>query len=149
MKALQKYQHGQSLLELVVAIGVVAVIVTGLVNAVTSSLRFGQASRDRSQAVKLAQEGIELARSERDSSIWTDFLTFSGADTETWCLNESGSWSLAPSDNNCPVTPQSRFWRYVTFDWNDPIMEVNSEVSWGDRSETNTVFFETFLSERQ
>lgn len=123
---------GQTILELVVALGVVSLVLTALVSAATASLRFSQAGRFRGLGVKYAQEGIELTRKLRDSSTWTDFMTYSGAGTERWCLTSVAVWSL-DTGSGCPIAAGSPFWRTITFTWQDPLMEVSSEVSWGER----------------
>lgn len=123
---------GQTILELVVALGVVALVLTALVAAATASLRFEQAGRFRGLGVKYAQEGIELTRKLRDSGTWNDFMSYSGTGTERWCLSATAVWSLDTGDG-CPLAGGSPFWRSVIFVWQDPIMEVTSEVSWGER----------------
>lgn len=145
MKRTVGYESGQTLLELVVALGVVAVVLMGLVSAVTSSLRYGQASRFRSRSVKYAQEGIELARKLRDASTWDVFLSYSGTGTKNWCLSESGAWS-ADDGTGCPIAAGSPFWRSVAFVWNDPVVEVTSQTSWGEHTSSTTVALKTFFS---
>lgn len=58
--------RGQTLLELVVVIGVSVLIVGALVFATISSLRNAQFSKNQTQATKLAQERIERVRAGRD-----------------------------------------------------------------------------------
>ena len=82
--------RGQTLLELVVSVGVVAFVVLGLVAAVTSSLRFGQSSRSRSSAVKFAQEGMERTRGLRDGKPWNEFLTYADTSAKVWCIYSAG-----------------------------------------------------------
>lgn len=59
-------EKGQSLLELVVVIGVVVIVVGALVFATIASLRNASFSRNQAQATKLAQEGLEWVRLGRD-----------------------------------------------------------------------------------
>lgn len=140
------YRRGQTLLELILALGVIAVVLTGLVSAVTTSLRYGQSSQYRSRGVKYAQEGLELARKLRDSNSWETFFTYSGAGTMSWCLNDVGIWTQSDG-SGCPMASGSMFWRTITFTWSDPIMDVESEVSWEDRSPLSRVAFRTYLSQ--
>ncbi|MBI5019118.1 prepilin-type N-terminal cleavage/methylation domain-containing protein [Candidatus Gottesmanbacteria bacterium] len=145
MKQCRRYERGQTLLEIVVALGVIAVVLTGLVTAVTASLRYSQVSKYRSQGVKFAQEGVELARKLRDTSPWADFSAYSSG-TGAWCLNEAGSWSVSDG-SGCPIAVGSTFWRTVTFVLSGSVMDVTSEVSWGDRSTGSTVTLRTYLSD--
>jgi type II secretory pathway pseudopilin PulG len=146
MKRERRYEQGQTLLEIVVAVGVIALVLTALVTAVTASLRFSQSGRFRSQAVKYAQEGIELTRKLRDTRPWTEFTTYSGAGTATWCLSESGEWTTSDG-SGCPLTPTSNFWRTITLTLNGSVMDVVSSVSWGERTQSSTVTLRTYLSD--
>jgi len=145
MRRYSSYERGQTLLEIVVALGVIAVVLTGLVTAVTASLRYGQASKYRSQGVKYAQEGLELTRKLRDTSPWTDFLTYSDGGG-VWCLNQAGAWSTS-AGTGCPIVAGSTFWRTITFTVNGSVMDVTSEVSWGERNLSSTVTLRTFFSD--
>jgi type II secretory pathway pseudopilin PulG len=58
-------KNGQSLLELVVLIGVIIVVVTGMVTTIMFGLKNSQLSQNQLQATKLAQEGLELMRTAR------------------------------------------------------------------------------------
>lgn len=145
MKRYTPHESGQTLLEIVVALGVIAVVLTGLVTAVTASLRYGQASKFRSQGVKFAQEGLELTRKLRDTSLWTDFLAYSDGGGE-WCLDQAGAWTVS-GGTGCPMTNGSTFWRTVTFTINGSVVDVTSEVSWGERNPSSTVSLRTFFSD--
>lgn len=59
-------EKGASLMELVVVVGVSAIVVGALVFATIASLRNAQFSKNQAQATKLAQEGIERVRAGRD-----------------------------------------------------------------------------------
>jgi len=67
-----KQQQGQSLVEMIVVIGVVVLLTTGIVVGTTTSLSRSETSETRSQALSYAQEGIELARGLRDAG-WNTF----------------------------------------------------------------------------
>lgn len=128
-----------------VAIGVVAIVMTALVSAVTASLRYSQATRLRSRGVKYAQEGLELTRKLRDINIWTIFQAYSDG-TGRWCLNEIGAWTVDDASGVCPLNAGSNYWRRVSFVWNDPRMEVTVTVSWGERTTPSTVELKTYFT---
>lgn len=148
MKKRRYFLRGQTLMELVIAIGVVAIVASALAAAVTSSLRYGQASRFRSRAVKLAQEGIELARTLRDTSTWSTFEGYATTGTGSWCLSDVGVWTQDTSGGDCPITEGSTFWRSVAFTWNaiENRMEILVTVSWGERNSASTVNLHTYLT---
>lgn len=120
----QKYSKGLSLVEVLVSVGVVILLVTGLVAGMTSALRTTQVSRNRSLANKLSQEGMEQVRSLRDSS-WVEFQSVGTTGTAIYCLGDSApSWaSPVVSGNDCTEFTQSvggytqQFRRWVSFSW--------------------------------
>jgi type II secretory pathway pseudopilin PulG len=61
-----KNQAGQTLLEVVVAMGVAVVIIGSLVTLMNASNRRSTLARQATQASKLAQEGLEIVRNIRD-----------------------------------------------------------------------------------
>ncbi len=120
-------QRGQSLIEVVVAVGVVVILVTGLIVGTTSALKTSQYGRTKSQAIKYAQEGMELTRQLRNNG-WTTFAGRSGL----WCLDKVGGWTQGAG--TCPVNIDNLFTRSATFTWNvaSSRMEVTVNVSWSD-----------------
>ncbi|MEK7550712.1 MAG: hypothetical protein AAB535_02925 [Patescibacteria group bacterium] len=81
---------GQSLFEVVIALGISAVIITALVALVASSIRNTTFSKDKTVAGSLAQEAVEWLRNQRDQSITTFRTNAQG----TRCLKILG-WSGA------------------------------------------------------
>lgn len=143
-----KYKNlsqGQTLLELIISIGVVVFVMLGLVVAVTSSLRFGQSSRSRSRAVKYAQEAVEITRQLRDVNTWDTFFAYTGASTKTWCLNKDGAWYVDGSPS-CDIL-DGIFSRLVTLTWQDPIVHVQVNVSWQEGDHVSHSTLETYLTE--
>lgn len=65
---------GQSLLEVIIATGMIILIVGGLVSAVISAMRNAQFAQNQSLATKYANEGLEKIRAYRDQSV--DWVTF-------------------------------------------------------------------------
>lgn len=136
-----KYQSGQTLAEVVVAIGVIVLLVTGLVVGTSVSLKASQYSKARSQAVKYAQEALELARNLRDSS-WTTFFAFGGTNQ---CLNKEGVWTQ--TSGACSANIDNFYTRSVTFTWDDPRMKIEVVASWVDGNKTYTVPISTYLTQ--
>lgn len=63
-----RQQPGQSLLEAIIAIGVILVSVVASTTLIVSTTRVGRVSQDRVEAANLAREGIEIIRSIRDTN---------------------------------------------------------------------------------
>jgi type II secretory pathway pseudopilin PulG len=131
-----KNQEGQSLVEMIVIIGMVVLLATGIVAGTTVSLSRSQTSQVRSQALSIAQAGIELARGQRDNG-WEAFAA----------LGDPQSTTVSTIDN--------KFTRSVTLEL-IPIpanpamneMKVTSRVVWGDTTNPlNKVELTTYLTE--
>lgn len=91
------YRRGQSLVEAVVAVGLISVVLVSLMSAVTFSLGNIKVGKSRAEATKYAQEGLEWLRNVRDED-WKTFAAKAvGAGPTTYCIN-SLSWTL----ENCP-----------------------------------------------
>ena len=78
-------EKGQSLIELVVAIGIFVITIGSVSFLVLNNYTSGQLSKEITQANFLAQEGLEAVRSIRDNS---------------WSNLTAGNHGLAISDNN-------------------------------------------------
>ncbi|MBI5614324.1 hypothetical protein HY947_05340 [Candidatus Gottesmanbacteria bacterium] len=131
---------GQTLVEIIVVVGVVVLLVTGLVIGTTASVRIGESGKTRSKAVKYAQEAIELVRAERDIR-WFSFVSRSGL----YCLDEANAWTQAVG--SCPVNIGTTFSRAVDFSYADPRMTVTSTVSWQDSSGTKQTTLKTYFTQ--
>ncbi|OGG23681.1 hypothetical protein A3A79_00535 [Candidatus Gottesmanbacteria bacterium RIFCSPLOWO2_01_FULL_43_11b] len=135
-------QKGQTLAEIVVALGIVLLLVTGLIGGGTTAIRTSDQSRLRSLAVSYNQEAIELTRKLRDEN-WTEFHDMTGL----WCLDKDGVWTQAITA--CPINIDNTFTRAVTFSWNETNlrMDIVSVVSWQDGGATHQSTLTTFFTE--
>lgn len=77
---------GQSLIEVIVAIGIVTLVLAGLVSAVTFSLSNSQFARNKALATKYAQEGMEWLRVQRDAN-WYSFNQMSPDSGSLYCMS--------------------------------------------------------------
>jgi Tfp pilus assembly protein PilV len=164
MHMLKKTNCGQSLVEVVVAFGVVILMVTGLIIGTTYSLKANQNSRARSIATKLVQQGLEFARKDRESS-WYAFKDLTST-SATFCVGNVTSYTtpkLVPLDpfanpfvtcsgNKAQTNPTINFTRFATFTWydmgdplppsNNPsptdLMRVTVKVRWNEGTVVRT-----------
>ncbi len=135
-------QRGSTLLEVVVTIGVVALLVTGLVAATTNSVGKTRGSRVRSQAIAYAQQGIELARKDRDTAS-AGFFTKSGL----YCLGDDKLFTAAAT---CTPNVSSNFYtRTAQFAWQaaQSVMKVTVTVSWQEGSQVQSANLVTYFSQ--
>jgi len=138
---MKKSTRGQTLAEVVVAIGIVVLLMTGLVVGTSVTLKASQYGKARSQAVQYAQEAMEMVRNIRDSG-WSNIFIYSGT---TQCLNKAGQWSV--KFGSCGYNIDSFYAREVTFSWIDPKMKVDVVVSWTDGNKTYTVPITTYFTQ--
>ena len=73
------HNKGQSLVEVVVAVGAMSLLLVALLALVVTSIKNSRLAKDRAKAVALAQGGVELMRAYRDYS-WTEFSSFATGD---------------------------------------------------------------------
>ncbi|RJO62021.1 hypothetical protein C4544_00775 [candidate division WS5 bacterium] len=66
MKSIQIGKKGQSLVEVVVACGIIGIILTGMMIMVLASKNLLYTSEEKTIATALAQQGIDIARHQRD-----------------------------------------------------------------------------------
>ena len=92
MKPCPKNNFGQTLFEVVVAVSVAVLIITGILTAVILSSANAEFARRQAEATRYGQEAMEWLRLERDNG-WS---SFSGrADTSAWCL-KTLDWDTDP-----------------------------------------------------
>jgi Tfp pilus assembly protein PilV len=89
---MMKYEKGQSLFEVVLALAVAALIIIAIVVLATISIRNASFSRNQSLTTRYAQEAIEWLRGQRDEG-WDAFYDRAFT-TSLWCL-KSLSWTDA------------------------------------------------------
>lgn len=137
-------QKGQTLAEIVVALGIVLILLSGLVAGATSAVKTNSQTQKRSLAISYSQEALELSRKLRDED-WTSFQSKSGL----WCLDKSGVWTQGAL--SCAVNIDNFYTRGVTFTWNEAgsRMEVVATVSWPDSGSTHQSTLTTFFTQWQ
>lgn len=69
---MKQLKSGQSLVEMVVAVGMMSLLMVALLSVTSLSIKNTRLAQSRTQAVGLVQEGIELMRAMRDFN-WNDF----------------------------------------------------------------------------
>lgn len=86
-RKVQSAKLGQTIVELLVALGIATLVIIALVSLATTSLSNVTFSRTQGEATRFARDGMEWLRSERDKD-WEAFAERAG---NTWCLS-SLSW---------------------------------------------------------
>lgn len=148
---IMKNQEGQSLFELVMAIGVCALIAVGVVSIANNSIQNSTYSKDQSIASSYAQEATEWLREQRDANIST-FISNSSINGTYWCLL-SEPLSGWPSSGACTSaqTINGMFTRQVklvtTTVSTKTQIEADVTVSWTDAKGIHQVTNSTNFSD--
>ncbi len=156
-------QRGQSLLEMVITIGVAVVIIVALTITTVKGLQSGQFAQNQVQAAKLAQEGLERMRSFRENDVpvrlgGVDYSWSASASQTIWGVNfDPGACAGFGGSNcyfqflNCPgpscyaqgiiastegeVIPGTIFRRKIMIeDYSVDNKKITSIVTWSDTS---------------
>lgn len=86
-----KYKSGYSVIEVLLAGSILALAVSGIVGAIVLAQRNNQATNAQTQALKMAQEGIDALRSIRNRNYSLLVNTVTPA---SLILNNDGTWSI-------------------------------------------------------
>ncbi len=107
----QNFNAGQSIVEVIVALALIAMVVLGLVKVTTVSVNNATFAKDQRTATQYAQEGIEKARKLKEE-------------------NEAAFWSKSGTETES----LGRFTRTITYTEieDNQKMQVEVKVSWQD-----------------
>ncbi len=138
---------GQTLVEIVVALGVVGVVMLAITVTVTTALSNVQYSKLQNQATQYAQQGMEIIRNMRDTN-WANFNTFGTNSPGTnYCLADScttlggaacSTASVCDTTPNIAISGTNVFIRQVKITKNSgnctigSATEINVTVKWTD-----------------
>lgn len=98
-----KQDKGQSLVEVVVGVGMMSLLLVALLALISLSVKNSRVAKNRAQAVALANQGVELMRAYRDYS-WDDFID--DADGSEYVLG--ANWTVG-SELDIPDCDEDNF----------------------------------------
>ncbi len=91
-----RIEKGQSLIEVVVALGVAVAVLVAITSTVLTSLYNSQFSKNQNLATLYGQQGMEIVRDLKNRS-WTDFYNHTAQQgATTYCLPQSGVLNQNP-----------------------------------------------------
>lgn len=121
---------GQSLFEVVLALGVVTVIIVSLVLLASNAIRNSRFSRNKTLATQYAQEATEWMRGERDLD-FDDFSDHAVLST-TYCL-QTLSWDKFSACSSSDTVADTVLIREVALTIDSPTqIQVDVVVFWTD-----------------
>ncbi len=122
-----KLSRGQSIIEVVIALSLVAIVVLALVRVTISSIQNSTFARDQRLATQYAQEGIENARKLKEED-----------ETEFWGKSGSEEETIGNFERTVTYTPVSGE--------EDQKMEIQVIVTWEDTKGTHQSELSTYLT---
>ena len=140
MACFNKKHCGQSLIEVVVAVGMFGLLLTAVLALISLSVKNSRLSKDRTNAVSLAQQGVELMRTYRDYN----FTDLSGQANGT-VYNLAENWTVGPALSS-PCQEKNIYSYYTRCVKLSPGIEVIVTVSWVEGSQTYQTVQSTNLS---
>lgn len=148
----QKSTAGFTLIETIMAVVVIALIITAVAELTQSSLRAARTTMQDFRASQHAEEGLEIIRNIRDSNWMRNISWKSGLEAGTYILNDTPPWTARQVDAltataaaTSSAQPAKEFTRLITISYNDTgAMVVKSDVSFERRGGKRTI---TLMSE--
>src|SRR5258708_22405731 len=127
-----KLQKGQTLLEVLIALGLLSIIMSSLIVVILSALNNANFGKNQNLATQYAQEGMEIMRNIRDQNYGT-FSSLAG----TYCIPENCHDSQCFIATPCTVNIKTEFVRKVTINRNAAVCggvstKSTLAVSWND-----------------
>lgn len=155
------YSSGQTMVEMVVATGMVALVLVAIVAGVALSIRNSRFSRNKAIATRYAQETLEKFRALRDEVGWRPFLldALGNNTAATYCFPTLPDSAIALTGflGGCTgqtVTNSAGATEFVrsatsqlsTVDTPNDTVEINVTVSWIEGSKTHQVLLTSKLN---
>ncbi|OGY10140.1 MAG: hypothetical protein A3A58_02445 [Candidatus Blackburnbacteria bacterium RIFCSPLOWO2_01_FULL_41_27] len=130
--------RGQSLFELIIAIGIGIIIVTAIVQLVTISVRNASFAKNKNEATRLAQQALEWLRTEKEKD-WAVFYDRAG-NPAYWCF-PTLAWTAGQCGSSQTISGSTTFTRGATLDQEDvdgnDTSVVVVTVSWTEGGRTH------------
>ena len=147
MKNSKHGEMGQSLFEVVVAIGVIAIVIVGIVSVATSTIRNTSFTRNKALATRYTQEAIEWLRGQRDTN-WVTFHTNADTPPRIYCLDTLSWTNSGVCGASETIGGDTILLRQVAFSNIVPAeITANVTVSWTDSQGTHQVTTSTVFTD--
>ncbi len=109
-KNIKLNQKGETLIEALGALAIVAIVITAVTMVVTTALSNALFNENQTLATKFAQQGVEAVRQVRNAN-YTAYRSYNGL----YCLGK-GQTTLGTPQSTCPTPNADTFIRSVTIE---------------------------------
>lgn len=145
-----KSNSGQSLMEVIIALAVTAIILTGIVALTSKSVSTSTYSKNKSHANRYASETMEYVRTQKEQLGWTNFKSvITSPDPDVWCMKtlEFTASGACPTDDTGKI-PGTIFQRTLEVkNVQAKNVEIEVKVVWTDEKGTHETFTISAISD--
>ncbi len=135
-------KRGQSLFEVVFAVGMVSLVLITIVSLATISIRNSTNSRISNQAARSIEDATEWIRGERD----TDWATFSAKAPGTYCLSNL-DWTKPQACVNTDFVTGTTVLRSAVLTVIDTVtIQADVKADWTDSSGGHQIVSSTYFT---
>lgn len=138
-----KLKSGISIFEMIMAIAISAIVLTGIITLTSKTVSTSSFSKNKALANGYANEAMEFIRKEKEFEGWAVFKTeITLPDPDVWCLIDL-TFSSPTIIGECPLDetgniPGTIFKRTLTLTAvSDNSIDFNIRVSWSDEKGTH------------
>lgn len=123
------HQSGQTLIEVLVALGIAGIVVAAIVTLVTVALKNTQFTKEQHVATEFAQQAMEQIRTIRDTQ-WSTFASYIPSQgTRRFCLDQDSVSLRSPPTTTCGLN-MGTYVRIVEFENNvAPCIGIAAKVT--------------------
>jgi type II secretory pathway pseudopilin PulG len=142
---------GQTIVEVAVALAVVALLGGALVSIGIASVRSSSDAKMKAEATRMAEEAIEVARHTRDAKTTSTVQELLSIASSTGCARVSADFDLVEWSCDDPEVINGIFTRAITVADDSPEgqsdrVKITVTVTWGQGRPTERVEMTTYLS---
>lgn len=149
MSFFRRFQSGQSMVEMVVAVGMVSLVLVAIVSGIALSIRNSRYSKNKALATRYAQEALEKFRNYRDEVGWSPFVSevIGGGTQAIYCLDDlpatigliGEAMGTCSSEKITNTSGATEFSREAQAEMVNGSVEVTVLVEWTEGSKTHNV----------
>lgn len=107
----KNYQQGQTLIETLAALAIIAIVISAISMLVITTLNNAKSDQYETLAAKYSQQGTEIVQQIRDTN-YTAFETLNTASNMYYCLGK-GQTSLGSQSTDCSTNKVDNFIRTI------------------------------------
>jgi type II secretory pathway pseudopilin PulG len=141
--------QGQSIFEVILALAVSAIMLTGIISLTSRSVSTSTLSKNKAQANRYASEAVEYFRKEKEFYGWTTLKNAATAGGGNWCMTNL-SFSInseCDPDNSAHFISNTIFQRTAAVSATGKTLDISIKVKWIDEKGTHETYTISAISD--